>query len=143
MPGFIDCHVHYVQTRIIASYGQQLLQWLSDFVFPEEQKFSRASFAQQQASSFLDVLLASGTTSANVFAATYPISVSAFYKEAQMRRMRVSSGKTWVDRNAPKGLLDQPQTAFQNSVNLAYQWNGVDRLHYGVTPRFAITCSAD
>jgi len=28
VPGFIDTHVHYVQTGMIASYGAQLLDWL-------------------------------------------------------------------------------------------------------------------
>ena len=27
-PGFIDAHVHYPQINIIASYGEQLLEWL-------------------------------------------------------------------------------------------------------------------
>ncbi len=28
VPGFVDCHVHYSQLDIIASYGEQLLDWL-------------------------------------------------------------------------------------------------------------------
>ena len=29
MPGFIDCHAHYVQSPMIASYGDTLLEWLN------------------------------------------------------------------------------------------------------------------
>ena len=39
MPGFIDTHIHYPQTEIIAAYGEQLLEWLDRYVFPTEGKF--------------------------------------------------------------------------------------------------------
>ena len=29
VPGFVDCHVHFPQLDIIASYGEQLLDWLN------------------------------------------------------------------------------------------------------------------
>src|SRR6202034_3776254 len=40
MPGFIDPHIHYPQTQVIASYGTQLLEWLEKYTFVEEQKFA-------------------------------------------------------------------------------------------------------
>ena len=40
MPGFIDAHVHYPQTQVIGSYGAQLLDWLHNYTFVEEQKFA-------------------------------------------------------------------------------------------------------
>lgn len=40
MPGFIDTHVHYPQTEMIASYGEQLLEWLENYTFPFERRFS-------------------------------------------------------------------------------------------------------
>ena len=40
MPGFIDTHIHYPQTRVIGSYGAQLLDWLQKYTFVEEQKFA-------------------------------------------------------------------------------------------------------
>ena len=38
--GFIDAHVHYPQTQVIGSYGAQLLDWLTNYTFVEEQKFA-------------------------------------------------------------------------------------------------------
>ena len=40
VPGFIDTHIHYPQTEMIGSYGEQLLQWLEDYTFPTEKKFA-------------------------------------------------------------------------------------------------------
>ncbi len=41
-PGLIDLHVHYPQTEMIAAYGEQLMQWLDQYVFPTEAKFKDA-----------------------------------------------------------------------------------------------------
>ena len=40
MPGFIDCHIHYPQYKVISSYGTSLLEWLNKYTFVEEQKLS-------------------------------------------------------------------------------------------------------
>ena len=36
LPGFIDCHVHYVQSPMIGSFGDTLLSWLNQYTFPTE-----------------------------------------------------------------------------------------------------------
>jgi guanine deaminase len=36
-PAFIDTHIHYVQTGMIGAPGGQLLDWLANYTFPEEQ----------------------------------------------------------------------------------------------------------
>ena len=32
--GFIDAHMHYSQTGIIASWGKRLIDWLNTYTFP-------------------------------------------------------------------------------------------------------------
>ena len=39
VPGFIDSHVHYPQTEMIGSFGEQLLEWLNTYTFPTESQF--------------------------------------------------------------------------------------------------------
>ncbi len=36
VPGFVDSHVHYPQTAMIASWGSRLIDWLNIYTFPEE-----------------------------------------------------------------------------------------------------------
>ena len=36
MAGFIDAHVHYPQTAIIASWGNRLIDWLNQYTFPKK-----------------------------------------------------------------------------------------------------------
>ena len=64
LPGFIDLHVHYPQTEMIASHGEQLLEWLDRYTFPTEAKFRDIDYARTIASFFLDELLRNGTTTA-------------------------------------------------------------------------------
>lgn len=138
-PGFIDTHVHYPQTEIIGSYGEQLLEWLNTYTFPAELRYRNPVYAKKQANFFLDELLKNGTTTALVFATVSPVSVNAFFEAALARNMRMISGKVLMDRNAPADLLDTPESAYTDSKKLILKWHGIGRLLYAITPRFAPT----
>ena len=45
VPGFVDVHVHYPQTEVMVSYGDQLLTWLDNYIYPVERKFSDLKYA--------------------------------------------------------------------------------------------------
>ena len=105
-PGLIDCHVHYPQIDIIASYGEQLLDWLNKYAFPAEQKFADAGHAAEVADFFVDELLRNGTTTALVFATVHPQSVDAIFDKASKLNMRLLSGKVLMDKNCPEDLRD-------------------------------------
>ncbi|MGX5056915.1 guanine deaminase [Enterobacter asburiae] len=140
-PGFIDTHVHYSQVEMTASYGKQLLDWLNNYVFPTEMKFSDPVHATLMADKFISDLLNNGTTTALIFATSNPVSVDALFNKAYDKNMRVISGKVLMDRNAPSPLLDTPETAYQQSKRLIEKWRNKGRLGYAVTPRFAPTSS--
>lgn len=139
VPGFIDTHIHFPQTEIIASYGEQLLEWLHQYTFLTEGKFKNKAYAQKVASIFLDELLKNGTTTALVFAAVYPESVDAFFEEANRRNLRMVAGKVMMDRNAPDFLTDTAETSYPETKQLIQKWHKQGRLLYAITPRFAIT----
>jgi guanine deaminase len=142
-PGFVDTHIHYPQTGMIASYGEQLLDWLNNYTFVEEQKFSNKNHADTVAKLFLTELLRNGTTTALVFGTVHPESVDAFFEAADDKHLRMIAGKVMMDRNAPDALLDTPQSGYQDSKALIERWHGKNRLHYAVTPRFAPTSSEE
>lgn len=139
IPGLIDMHVHYPQLEMIAAYGTQLLDWLNTYTFPVELKYSDKDYASRQARAFLDQLLAQGTTTALVFATSSVNSVDAFFEQAQARNLRMLSGKVLMDRHAPDALCDSAERAYDESAQLIERWQGVGRLGYAVTPRFAPT----
>lgn len=143
LPGFIDTHVHYPQTGIIGAHGEELLNWLNEYAFPEELKFANEQHCSEVADFFLDELLRNGTTTALVFATVHRQSVDAFFQSASRRKMRMISGKVLMDRNAPPGLCDTPEIGYAESSQLIEQWHGNGRLLYAITPRFAPCCSTE
>lgn len=141
-PGFIDTHVHFPQTDIIASPAPGLLPWLEQYTFPAEGKFGDTVHAGEVASFFLDQLLASGTTSAMVYCTVHPESVEAFFTQSHARNMRMAAGKVLMDRNCPEFLRDSAVLGIRQSETLIGKWHGTGRQMYAITPRFAPTSSA-
>jgi guanine deaminase len=142
-PGFIDAHVHYPQTAIIASWGKRLIDWLNTYTFPEEMRFSDPAYAADIANRYLDLVLQRGTTTVCSYATIHPASVDAIFTAAQSRGMRLFAGKTCMDRNAPEDLRDTAQSAYDDSKRLLEKWHGVDRLSYVITPRFSPTSTPE
>jgi guanine deaminase len=138
-PGFVDTHVHYPQTEMIAASGEQLLEWLTRYTFPTEQRFADPAHAQAVAGFFLKELFRNGTTTASVYCTVHPASVDAFFAAAEQAGALMIAGKVMMDRNAPPALLDTAQRGFDESEALIRRWHGRGRLHYCVTPRFAAT----
>ncbi len=142
MPGFIDTHVHYPQTEMIASYGEQLLEWLENYTFPAERRFSDEEHGKNIAEFFLSQLLEAGTTTALVFGTVHKESVDAFFTIAQKKKLRMICGKVLMDQNCPDYLSDTAETGYTDSKALIEKWHNTDRLQYAITPRFAPTCSS-
>jgi guanine deaminase len=143
MPGFIDSHIHYPQTELIASYGEQLLEWLTMYTFPTEKQFASYEHAIKVSKAFLKELLRNGTTSALVLGTVHKVSVDALFEVALKVNMRLIAGKVMMDRNAPDYLLDTPASSYEESRQLIEKWHGRGRLLYAVTPRFAPTSTPE
>ncbi len=142
-PGFIDAHVHYPQTAMIASWGKRLIDWLNTYTFPEEMRFADPSYAAEISARYLDLSAAHGTTSMASFCTIHTASVDAFFSEAQKRGQRVVAGKTCMDRNAPEGLQDTAQSGYDDSKALLEKWHGRGRISYAITPRFSPTSTPE
>ena len=143
VPGFVDCHVHFPQLDIIASYGEQLLDWLHRYAYPIEARLADVDYAREVASVFVDELLNNGTTTALVFGTVHPHSADAIFEAAEARNMRLIAGKVLMDCNCPDELQDDAASAYADSKALIERWHGRGRLGYAITPRFALTSSPE
>lgn len=140
LPGFVDTHVHFPQTRVIGGLGLRLLEWLDTYALPEELRFADPAYAAAVAAEFVDSLLAAGTTTALVFGAHFPDAVDALFEAAERRGVRLVGGLVVGNRGLPPGLLITPQAAYDDGLALARRWHGRGRLRYAVTPRFSLAC---
>jgi guanine deaminase len=141
--GFIDSHVHFPQTPMIAAHGARLLDWLNKYTFPTELKYADKEFARDVARVFLRENLRNGITTSCVYCTVHPQSVDALFEEAEKLGLRLAAGKVLMDRNAPQGLRDTAQSGYDDSRALIAKWHGRGRLLYAITPRFAGTSSPE
>lgn len=143
LPGFIDSHLHFPQTEMLASFGEQLLDWLTDYTFPVERKFADPEYASHIAKIFVRQLHRHGTTTGMVYSSVHKQAADALFQEAASHNMLLIAGKVCMDRHCPDGLQDTPQSAQQDSADLIQKWHNNGRLKYAITPRFAPTSSAE
>jgi guanine deaminase len=139
LPGFIDPHIHYPQTQVIASYGAQLLEWLEKYTFVEEEKFADPEHAVRIAEFFLDELARNGTTTACAYGSANPGSTDALLAAAHRRGVGMVAGTAIMDRNGPSALIEGARDCIAASRDLIRRWHGTGRQRYAITPRFAIT----
>jgi guanine deaminase len=137
LPGFIDAHVHFVQTDVIGSYGRRLLEWLEEYTFPAERAFADEAHAREVAEFFVAELLRNGTTTALVIGSVHRSSVDAIFTVGLARGMRLIAGKVMMDRNCPDDLKDTAASSYADSLALIERWHGRERMQYAITPRFA------
>src|SRR5690606_2992175 len=112
VPGLIDLHLHFPQMQVIGSYAANLLEWLNTYTFPEECRFVESAHAQRIATHFYDEFFRNGTTTAVAYCSVHKASADAYFAESLRRGSLMIGGKVMMDRNAPQGLLDTPETGY-------------------------------
>ncbi|MGA7414320.1 MAG: guanine deaminase [Bryobacteraceae bacterium] len=141
LPGFVDTHVHYPQSRILGGLGYSLLDWLDQLALPEEAKLADVNYAIEVAGEFTQALAGHGTTTAMVFGSHFPGATAALFKAAAERGLRIFSGLVLADRNLRPELHQSPEAAYRDSKALIDCFHRKQRIGYAVTPRFALSAS--
>jgi guanine deaminase len=141
LPGLVDGHVHFPQFHATASYGRDLLDWLERSIFPAEAAFADVAYATWVAERFVARLLACGTTTAMVFGSQFLPANRALFRAADVAGLRLIAGMTLMDRGGPRALLTTPEAAWEQCETLLALCRDHPRLHYAITPRFALSCS--
>jgi guanine deaminase len=148
LPGMVDLHAHLPQLPNAGlGAGMDLLSWLERYIFPLERAFDAAT-ADRVAPAAWRAFAAAGTTTAMVYGAVYEASLDATFRAAEAHGIRAVVGKVMMDRITydptidPAVILDQ---SLAESARLIERWHGAadGRLRYAVTPRFAISCTAE
>lgn len=144
LPGFVDVHLHFPQTRVLGSASGPLLPWLERSVFPEEARFAADAYADAVAREFADALIARGTTCAAIYGSCHPSASDRLFAELDRRGLRAACGPALMDRGGPPEVLLDAEPALAGLDRLHARWHGHDhdRLRLSVVPRFAISTSS-
>jgi len=146
VPGLIDIHAHIPQYPFVARIEESLLPWLKRYIFPAERQF-RAAEARAFAPFFFESLARNGTTLAVLYAAIHEDSTHECFAAAEESGLRAIIGKVMMDRHS-YGDLETDQilpVSIDQTRRLIARWHDTagGRLEYAVSPRFAVSCSAD
>ena len=144
-PGFVDIHNHLPQFTLSGLYRGNLLEWLSDIVFPAEGQLSSPEVAERFAERFFQELLSKGTTTTSSYVTSHREATDIAFRYAERSGIRAFLGNVLMDQNAPDYLIKDTQVLLRDSEELIEKWDGYDngRLNYVFTPRFAPSCSFD
>ncbi|MEO8570202.1 MAG: guanine deaminase [Chloroflexota bacterium] len=149
MPGMVDLHAHLPQVpNAGVGYGLDLLRWLDRLTFPTERSWSDPEVAARLAPAIFEAFAAAGTTTVMAYGVVYEAAMDAAFRAAEAHGIRAILGKVMMDRGTYDSVIE-PSTILERSLresaDLIGRWHGADagRLGYVVTPRFAISCSAD
>jgi guanine deaminase len=121
----------------------ELLSWLKNYIYPEEERFSDAKYAADVSKAFFDALTANGTTTAVVYSSVHEEATDLAFQAASAKGIRAFIGKVMMDCNVPPALQETAKESVAASIRLFEKWDGRDdgRLRYVFTPRFAASCS--
>jgi guanine deaminase len=149
LPGMVDLHAHLPQLPNAGlGAGLDLLTWLERYVFPLERRFDDAEAAARLAPAAFRAFAAAGTTTVLAYVAVFQASTDGAFRAAEAHGIRAILGKVMMDRLTYDERID-PATILERSLReseeLCTRWHGADdgRLGYAVTPRFAVSCTAE
>lgn len=142
-PGFIDTHTHAAQSAVVAAYGEKLLEWLNNYVFPAESNYKDDDHARRDLNFFIDLLLRNGTTTSVSYGPLFYNANNIFFEELQKRNMRFISGNTMMDDDSPDYLKLPAKENYDIAKKLIHKWHNKHRFAFCVTPRFGLSCSEE
>jgi len=142
-PGFIDTHLHLPQFDLIGAHGLPLLQWLGEVTFPSEIRWHDVDFARSMTIRAIQQLQSLGTTGICAYATVHHAATAAALRLASNAGLRGVVGQVLMDREAPSELCRSAGQSMEETARLLDQYPPGSRLAAAVTPRFAISCSAD
>ena len=149
LPGMVDLHAHLPQLPNAGlGFALDLLTWLDRLTFPTERSWADPAVAERLAPPIFEAFAAAGTTTVLAYGVVYEAATEAAFRAAEAHGIRAILGKVMMDRGTYDPVIERStilDRSLRESADLIGRWHGADdgRLGYAVTPRFAVSCTAD
>jgi guanine deaminase len=143
-PGMIDLHVHAPQFAFRGtSMDLELMDWLNQYTFPEEEKYEDLEYAKKAYTIFVDALKKSATTRSVMFATRHRYATELLMELMEQSGLVSYVGKVNMDREASENLMEK---SAEMSAYTTFGWiNAVkdkfERTKPILTPRFIPCCT--
>uniref|UniRef100_A0A8C0FZ23 Guanine deaminase n=1 Tax=Bubo bubo TaxID=30461 RepID=A0A8C0FZ23_BUBBB len=147
MPGMVDTHIHAPQYSFTGTrVDLPLLQWLTTYTFPTEDKYKDSNFAEEVYTRVVRRTLKNGTTTACYFATIYTDTSLLLAEIIDKFGQRAFVGKVCMDMN---DTVPQYKEITANSIQETERFvkelleKKYPRVQPVITPRFGPSCSED
>ena len=142
LPGFVDVHTHIPQYPAIGQGKGDLLDWLEEYIFPLEQKFSDRIYAEYLSEKFFRSCLSFGTTTVSAYSSVHYDATDAAFESASKTGIRAFIGNSMMDVMNNRELFLNVEDNLNIAEKLTEKWHRSSSiLNYIVTPRYAGSCS--
>lgn len=144
IPGMVDLHVHAPQYAFRGMcMDLELMDWLNQYTFPEEEKYTNLDYAEKAYSIFTKALKKSATTRACIFATRHREATVLLMELMEKTGLVSYVGKVNMDREASEALVEE---SVESSAYQTFGWiNSVyDKFQNTkpiLTPRFIPCCT--
>jgi guanine deaminase len=102
IPAFSDLHIHasqYFQRGV--GMDKLLFDWLNDYTFPQEARFSDTSYARAAYGALMNEFIRYGTFHASLFATIHTDSTGVLFDLLEEKGISAFVGKVNMDLNSP------------------------------------------
>lgn len=144
IPGMVDLHIHAPQYAFRGMcMDLELMDWLNQYTFPEEEKYTNLDYAQKAYSIFTKALKKSATTRACIFATRHREATVLLMELMEKTGLVSYVGKVNMDREASEALVEE---SVESSAYQTFGWiNSVHNKFQNtkpiLTPRFIPCCT--
>jgi 5-methylthioadenosine/S-adenosylhomocysteine deaminase len=142
IPGFVQTHIHLVQTlfRGLAD-DLALLDWLRTRIWPLEKAHDEDSVYWSARLGITELLLGGSTAILDMATVSH---TDAVFRAAEEAGIRAFIGKAQMDLENEAGLSEPTDRSMASACELADRWHRrTPRLAYAFAPRFVPSCSAE
>lgn len=142
VPSFIDLHLHAPQyTNRGLGTDRELMDWLSAYTFPEEQKFEDLEYAEKVWKSLINDLWKCGSLHSVIFSSIHEEAAEKLIEMFILSGMSAYVGKVNMDRNTNDSYFEDVDSGIRKTENLIKKYENMsESVKTIITPRFAITC---
>ena len=74
------------------------------------------------------------------FSTVHKEAADALFEAASRYKMRMITGRVWMNRNGDAALMDDTHKAYEETLALIKKWHKKGRNLYAITFRFAVSC---
>ena len=142
LQSFSDMHLHGAQYPMLGlGMDLPLLDWLDNYAFPVEARFSDPVFARRVYQRLAKALIDNGTTRVCMFASLHADTTLILMEELERAGVTGYVGKVSMDRNGSAALQETTEESKRETLRWLDGCRDLQHIRPILTPRFTPSCT--